>query len=157
MNKLIRDNGRPALATIAMSLLCAAAPVVVQAETLDFGEIEVGKTYEYSLVKGADEDGLAIQNSGQEVDPTKVGEVHGIKVDASAPGAKFDNVNRASNGDSQVTKGVVLGVPVNGKSTITIVGYQDIEIGITDKEEPAYADKETISCGGGCELRKEGG
>ena len=44
MNKLIRDNGRPALATIAMSLLCAAAPVVVQAETLDFGEIEVGKT-----------------------------------------------------------------------------------------------------------------
>lgn len=111
--------------------------------------VEVGKTYEYSLVKGADEDGLAIQNSGQEVDPTKVGEVHGIKVDASAPGAKFDNVNRASNGDSQVTKGVVLGVPVNGKSTITIVGYQDIEIGITDKEEPAYADKETISCGGG--------
>ena len=48
MNKLIRDNGRPALATIAMSLLCAAAPVVVQAETLDFGEIEVGKTYDYS-------------------------------------------------------------------------------------------------------------
>lgn len=111
--------------------------------------VEVNKTYEYSLVKTADEDGLAIQNSGQEVDPTKVGEVHGIKVDASAPGAKFDNVNRAANGDSQVTKGVVFGVPVNGKSTITIVGYQDIEIGITDKEEPAYADKETISCGGG--------
>ena len=109
--------------------------------------VEVGKTYEYSLVKADDEKGLSIQNFGQEADPTKVGEVHGIKVDASAPGAKFDNINRASSGDSQVTKGVVLGVPVNGKSTITIVGYSDIEIGIADKEEPAYADKESISCG----------